>query len=210
MSKSIKQKKCRICNTKFTPPTPLNAYCSGKCKIEGYLQRESRKPKTKKCKICKETFKPYTSLDKFCSSDCRIKSHKSKRKFSRSEEFCKNRTGNKNPAYKHGMYSRTTTKNQTGLKEFARNKNVIIQKMIDDVGYVYCQNCKTSNSLKFESHHIIFRSEKPGHEHLHSKQNIIHLCIICHNKFHKQKSYRNELVKERKLKELFGNEVLDK
>jgi len=83
-------------------------------------------------------------------------------------------------------------------------------KMISEKGYIYCEECKTSKSFRFEHHHIVYRSEKPRHEFLHDPRNLITLCIKCHNYYHKHKSHRNPLVESRKLYELFGNDVRNK
>ena len=80
-----------------------------------------------------------------------------------------------------------------------------LRKMIDDQESYFVSRTKTNT--KFETHHIIYRSEKPNHEHLHSSNNLILLCVLCHNYFHKSKQTRVELVKERKLNEMFGNDV---
>jgi len=135
---------------------------------------------------------------------------KSKRSSRWNDKSVEKRLGKNNQAYRNGMYSKGNKKNSTGLKEFNRNKKIIKDRMIEDVGYIYCEDCRTSNSLKFESHHIIFRSEKPLHKHLHCEKNIIHLCIDCHNKYHKTKGRRNGLVKYRELNLLFGDDVLNK
>lgn len=93
---------------------------------------------------------------------------------------------------------------------FENNCKLLDNKMLNDKWYLYCENCWVSNSLRFEHHHIIYRSEKPKHEHLHDINNIILLCIKCHNEFHKCKWIRNDLVKERKLNLLFWDDVLCK
>lgn len=166
--------------------------------------------KNKECKFCKKSFKPYTTLDKFCSAKCRVDKKKSKRSYNWSEESVKKITGKKNPAYRNGMYCKSNNKTAIGQKEFIRNSKEIKQEIINDFGYIHCQDCKTNNSLRFETHHIIYRSEKPLHENLHKKENLIVLCIKCHNEYHKHKSKRNDLVKNRELNILFGNDVLNK
>jgi len=80
--------------------------------------------------------------------------------------------------------------------------------MIDDQGYIECQACGATSSIKYETHHIIFRSEKPGHPHLHDKQNLVVLCIGCHNHWHKHKSARSEILIDRRLDELFGLDII--
>lgn len=77
---------------------------------------------------------------------------------------------------------------------YRNNRAELLNDMIEERGYVYCQDCNTSNSFKFHSHHIIFRSEKPSHKDLHNKLNLIILCVNCHDKYHNDKGYRNDLV----------------
>lgn len=140
--------------------------------------------KEKKCVECNNGFYPYKSTDKFCSPKCKIKGSKKSIK--------------------------KTIKLSAEEKKFKKNKKGIKQKMIDDYGFIFCQNCNTSNSMAFEGHHIVFRSEKPNHRNLHHKKNILIVCIQCHNDFHKEKGMRNEIVVERGLAKLFGNDVLNK
>jgi len=93
---------------------------------------------------------------------------------------------------------------------YLNNRKELLNDMIENRGYVYCQDCNTSNSFKFHSHHIVFRSEKPGHKDLHNKQNLIILCNVCHDRYHNDKGYRNMLVEDRELNKLFGNDILNK
>jgi len=206
--KILSEIECKYCSSIFTPSSSHNKYCSKRCKILVQMEKRSKKPKTKTCLFCSKEFKPYSSMDKYCSAECRINNQKSKRSRNWDKEKAKRRTGKNNPAYRNGNYCRGKSKTHVGQDLFNKNKNDIKQSMIDDVGYVYCEHCKTSNSLRFESHHIIFRSEKPKHPNLHDKENIYILCIKHHNLFHKEKSIRNELVLKRGLDKIFGNDVL--
>ena len=86
---------------------------------------------------------------------------------------------------------------------YEKNRKEIINDMIDEYGYIFCQNCGTSNAFKFECHHIIFRSEKPNHPEMHNKKNLLIVCRKCHGSFHRTKSIRDKYVKERKLDKLF-------
>jgi hypothetical protein len=149
-------------------------------------------------------------LDKFCSANCRVLNQKAKRKFNWTPEQLAKRMGDKNPGFRNGMYARTTKRTSTGNRLFFRNRDEIKQGMIDDVGYVHCEHCKTSSTYQFEAHHIIYRSEKPLHPNLNDKPNILILCMQCHNDFHKSKGMRNELVVSRGLDKIFGADVLDK
>ena len=93
---------------------------------------------------------------------------------------------------------------------YINNRKKLIDEMIDARGYIYCKCCNITNAFKFHTHHIIFRSEKPNHKHLHNKENLIICCNECHNDFHNNKSLRNNLVENRKLYLLFGNDVRNK
>lgn len=210
IGKSYQDINCTICSQIFTPKTFKSKYCSKKCKGKSDTKKRSKKPIIKKCKTCNKEFKPYTSLDKFCSLECRVESSKTGNKRRWTKEQIEKRIGKKNPAYRNGMYTRTNNKTAIGLKVFQQNRKEIIDSMINSVGYVYCQSCNTSNSPRFEAHHLIFRSEKPNHKNLHDKENILLVCIKCHNEFHKNKSKRNEIVENRNLQLLFGNDVLNK
>lgn len=208
--KHLEDISCSVCNSKFTPKSKIAKNCSPKCKYIYELSLRSKKPKDKECSFCKKTFIPYTSLDKYCSSDCRVNNQKSKRKFNWTKEQIEKRIGDKNPAYRNGMYAKANKKTGIGQRLFNKNNKEIRQAQIQQVGHIYCENCKTSNSPRFEGHHLIFRSEKPLHQHLHDKENIYILCIGCHNEFHKNKSMRNHLVEDRKLYLLFGEDVRNK
>lgn len=87
--------------------------------------------------------------------------------------------------------------------------------MLKRIGCIYCERCDQIEEplkpyTKLDVHHIIYRSEKPAHEFLHYPLNLILLCRRCHEEMHEKKGNRNELVKERRLDELFGADVLDK
>jgi len=174
------------------------------------MNGKQSKPKEKRCAFCGKPFAPYNSLDKFCCISCRVESQKSKRTRRWSQKSVERITGENNPAYRNGNFVRGAKRMSKGERIFIKNAREIKDAMIDDRGRVYCEYCGTSYSLRFEAHHIIFRSEKPLHEHLHDKENIYILCIKHHNDFHKQKGMRNNLVRERGLNLLFGDDVLDK
>jgi hypothetical protein len=201
---------CAVCNNKFTPKSKVAKNCSPQCKYKYELSLRSKKPKQKECSFCKKSYVPYTSLDKFCSADCRVKNQKSKRKFNWTPEQVAKRIGNKNPAYRNGMYSAGNAKTAVGQRLFNKNNKEIREAQIQERGHIYCEYCQTSNSLRFEGHHLIYRSEKPMHPNLHDKENIYILCVGCHNEFHKHKSIRNELVISRGLDKIFGADVLNK
>jgi hypothetical protein len=207
----MKLKKCAICGKEFKPRTSLQKYCSTKCSYEARLERDRKHLKNKLCVVCGGVFRPYNSLQKFCSYNCQVRHKKSKRQGNRvySQEALKNISGNKNPAYRNG--SRVGGKdNRSRERQFKKNAKAIKDRMINDVGHLYCECCKTTTSLRFEAHHIIYRSEKPNHPLLHHKKNILILCIKCHNDWHKSKGLRNSIVEQRKLHEYFGKYVLNK
>ena len=201
--------KCLICNSEFMPKSMKSKYCSYRCKTLSEMQKRSKKPVTKKCKVCNTEFKPYTSLDKFCSANCRVENMKSSRSHRWSKEKTLNRMGINNPGYVHGLRAGNKAPSAEGLKVFQRNRNEILNTMLETVGYTYCEKCSKSG-VKLEGHHIIYRTDKPKHEHLHDKINILMVCVPCHNLFHTTKGLRNELVLARGLHILFGNDVWDK
>ena len=205
-----KKKKCKVCGNEFQPLTSLNKYCSFDCARNAKNLAKRKNLGQKKCIQCGGLFKPYTSLDKFCSAQCRFDHQKAQRSRNWDKEKAQGISGENNPSYRNGFYTRKSKKNAQGEKIFIKNSKILKQIMIDNLGYVCCQNCQTSNSPRFETHHIVYRSEKPNHEHLHDLRNLIVVCIQCHNEFHKKKSMRNDLVEERKLYELFGQDVRDK
>ncbi len=208
IKKIFKKKLCAVCGKKFMPNSSINKYCSFECK----KRTRSKNPKTKTCNHCDKEFKPYSSLDKYCCAYCRFEANRSKittRKLWTPEQR-KRRTGKNNPNYRNGDYTRKTKRTDVGLRKFQKNGKEVIDSMIKERGYVYCEKCDTSNSPRFEKHHIIFRSEKPNHPHLHDKINLIVVCISCHNLYHKSKGIRDALIIERGLEKVFGNDVLSK
>ena len=78
-------------------------------------------------------------------------------------------------------------------------------------GFLFCENCKIVNAVKFEVHHIFSAGQKPKHPELHNPFNLILLCNECHDGFHlklggREQEFRDKkesLIIERGLKELF-------
>ena len=199
-----KEKICPVCNKSFTPRSSLTKYCSYACSNTIKCNKNNKFSRDKiKCKYCNKEFTPYTRDTKYCSYTCRLEDIKSSRTHRWSKEQCDKRKGKSNPCYRNGLYSGESRNKVVQEKILIKNSKELKQKMIDECGYIYCQNCNTSNSPRFETHHIIFRSEKPLHEHLHSKSNLIILCIKCHNDFHAHKSKRVSLVEDRNLMDIF-------
>jgi hypothetical protein len=87
--------------------------------------------------------------------------------------------------------------------KFQRMCSIMNNEMVEKYWYRFCEYCWINQSIRWEHHHIVFRSEKPWHEFLHDKLNTIHLCIKCHNEFHKNKSKRDSLMKDRWLDKIF-------
>lgn len=215
----IKSKECRSegCSNMFQPFSSVQKYCSHSCSYENKKKNDSynrslksKKPESKKCSFCSEQFKPYNSLQKFCSFKCSNDNEKNNRSTNWTEQSCNSIKGKNNPNFKTGLYIRNKNKNRTGDREFEKSKKILKKNLINKKGFLYCEVCGTTNSLKFETHHLIFRSEKPLHKHLHSIENLLYCCIQCHNNFHKIKGVRNNIVKNRKLNLLFGSDVLNK
>lgn len=88
--------------------------------------------------------------------------------------------------------------------KLVKNRKELVSEMQETYGYIYCQKCQSSHSYKFHVHHIFFRSEYPEHPNLHNKKNLLIVCEYCHNKFHSNKSIRNEIVENRNLKQMFN------
>jgi len=91
-------------------------------------------------------------------------------------------------------------------QSFNKNSGEIRKDMMDEHGYYFCQHCKTNNSLRWETHHIIARSKEPKHSQLHNKKNLIRLCLTCHKKFHQSKLLTQLYIKKRGLRRLFKEE----
>jgi 5-methylcytosine-specific restriction endonuclease McrA len=151
---------------------------------------------TKICRTCSKEFTPFNSLVKYCCFGC----------VPRQEKVTKVYVKNVSLKQEKLVYPKNNNK---PIPEFEKNKKIIKAQMIEEKGYVYCQHCGATHSPFWETHHIIFRSEKPGHPKLHSLENLIHLCYDCHeNKFHKKKGVRIYLVYRRGLDKIFGSDVL--
>ena len=92
---------------------------------------------------------------------------------------------------------------------YKKSATGIINNQMNTHNYLFCQNCNRSG-CGLEAHHIIFKSERPGHPEIHNPSNLILLCVECHNKFHgrikgfKKHDMRSELIKNRNLTDLFN------
>lgn len=165
-------------------------YESLKIKKKAYYESGGSK---KTCKMCGKEFYKSPQM-KFCSRKCFY------------EEAKSSRLGKNNPAYRNGTRIKAKRYGYSHMKATSKYGKEFVEKH----GYKYCEYCGINNSLRFETHHIVFASEMPKHKELHNKRNLILVCIQCHNNFHSGKTHekRIELVKERKLTELFGNSIL--
>ena len=116
--------------------------------------------------------------------------------------------GKNNPGYRSGFYIKAKRKKSSAISEHANACRRYRTKFRKKHGYDFCEICGTSNSPRFETHHIVFASEAPKHKELHNFQNLIFLCISCHNNLHKSKKLRNPIVKKRNLNNLFGKNLI--
>jgi hypothetical protein len=204
------ERECKICGSVFLPKIYRQKYCCYRCGVKAEIKKRCKKPKFKNCQLCGKQFEPYNSLDKYCSSECRIGNLKAKRSYNYTPEKCAKILGDKNPAYRNGMYVRSAKRQYKGNSKFIKTSREMKSAMKEHYGYLFCEHCNTSTSPRWETHHIIYRSEKPRHPNLHDKDNLIIVCIMCHNDFHKHKGMRDNLVKSRGLDKIFGVDVLDK
>lgn len=149
-----------------------------------------RKKATRKCKVCGNEFKPYNSLQKFCGHSCASVGGKITR------------------------IKKVSEKKEKEDRKYTRNRLELIKENIEKNKRLLCESCggtaKKPPVYKEECHHIVYRSEKPGHKNMHDKINLIILCCECHSLAHKNKGWRNELVNQRELNKLFGDDILDK
>lgn len=176
------------------------------------------KIKPKKCIICKNEFNPYNSLDKCCSVGCQIEYQRQNPVIQKPRKPIKRTEIKKSIKVHCGLSGHDKLKSSSTLTiksrklstRFKRNVKKIKNKMIEEVGYVYCECCGKSNAGRFEGHHIVFRSEKPKHPNLNDKENILITADDCHVEFHKNKGKRNKIVEQRKLNLIFGEDILNK
>ncbi len=212
--------KCTICDTEFIPKVFWHKACSKECrrtKDKDYMkkyndkyykenrekifkQQESYKPNRFECLTCDKEFFVARKKAKFCSEKCKW------------INFSKTRFWKNSHSYVHWM---TISKEWRRIYNYKVNTFIktckeLDERLINEKWYIYCEECWTTNTLRFEHHHLVYRSEKPKHKHLHDIRNIFMCCIKCHNQFHKDKSKRNDIVRERELHLLFWNDILDK
>ena len=113
---------------------------------------KKKKIKSKLCS-CGKSFLPKTSLQKFCSPECFYKApgKVAKEIYQQVKKIGKrlNKLRKENP-------------------KFIKNSRELRQKQVMQCGFTYCEMCHKPGIV--EAHHIIYRSEKPGHSSLHSKR----------------------------------------
>jgi hypothetical protein len=170
--------------------------------------------KTYQCadKNCTNLFKKFKSTDKYCSYTCAVNNTKPLKKTPLKSlgwrpEPISDKIKDKIDKHKNRLEVR---KNKHVVKSefekaFVKARRLVIKRVFDKFGKLRCENCKTTRSIQFSTHHIVFRSERPKHPELNNPRNLVYLCYNCHESYHKQKNSRNHLVEERKLTELFGN-----
>jgi len=189
-----KKKKCVICGKEFVRRNYSEKTCSPECSYQNrknLMKKRSKETVEKTCKKCGKTFvvrKHYIS-SKLCR-ECQYK------------KMSKDRKGKGNPAYRNGTRVNgkhfATSKHGNACKKYRKN-------FLEIYGFLYCESCDTSNSARFETHHIYYASRFPKHKELHNEKNLILLCIKCHNQFHaeKRKEEFKQLERKRGLKKLF-------
>jgi len=141
-----------------------------------------------KCKQCGKEFELFRSYRGICSYDC-------------GKKYDAERGKTNKPIKKLKTYK--------SKRPYTAKANIIINSMIENEGYAYCQRCKRSD-MKLDCHHICLQSEFPKHKNLHHVNNLIIVCRECHEWFHSKRSNRDYLIKERNLTELFGTQILSK
>lgn len=222
-------KKCCICNEDFLLKTWNQITCSKQCakerwkvvekerlqdpeyrrifyekkKISALKDYEKHRERclldakklryTKNCKECWKEFKAYSKTLLLCSKECQ------------SIWLKRDRIWENNPAFRNWSYTKESNKldHKKWDYKFQKMCKEMNEEMVEKYWYRFCECCWINQSLRWEHHHIVFRSEKPWHEFLHNKLNTIHLCIKCHNEFHKNKSKRDPLMQERWLDKIF-------
>jgi ornithine carbamoyltransferase len=145
---------------------------------------------TDNCIICGSEFIKKTTTQTTCpDKNCR-KQAQGNRKITRHKEW---------KVIQIAENAKTARKEQTLAYTV---KKAMMDEMDRQVGYQHCQQCNRSN-IPLEIHHIAFRSETRWHPQKHSRRNSIIVCRDCHKWFHDRKENRDEIIRERKLYEVF-------
>lgn len=154
-------------------------------------EQERKKRVMKPCKTCGKHFLQRTSMQGYCSNKCLGK------------KLSGDRQGRNNPAYRNGTRTGGKPVDVWKQRTFQKNADFIRKQMVDKFGFLSCQVCGTSNTLRWEVHHVVYRSEAPRHANLHSIDNLLICCIQCHNDLHSNKKLRRKIVSDRKLWQSF-------
>lgn len=150
--------------------------------------------KAPRCIICQTEFTPVRFLQRVCSIPC------SKVWAKQKESEAKERNIVKRPS-----------KPSKDANTYLNARKAFLRDVRERYGCVTCERCgRDGRYATIEVHHIVYRSEKPRHEHLHSFENLMCLCLTCHEWIHESKGNRDQIVAERKLNLLFGDSVLNK
>ena len=155
-----------------------------------------------KCLFCWKWFKTKIKNSRYCNRSCFELHSKELRKW-------KNNPSYRNWTYSYKSMTEKEYKESKHItiwfweKELQRNSRYIRDQQQKKKWYYYCEHCLTKNTMRWETHHLIYRSEIPKHKDLHNKRNLLRLCIKCHNEFHKNKKLRTPYIQERNLSELF-------
>lgn len=151
------------------------------------------KPKT--CTHCGTSFEVKRFLQQFCKPACQIAHTKETTK-----EWGKRPVINSKPL-----------KPSKDANTYLNARKAFLRDVRERYGCVTCERCgRDGRYATIEVHHIVYRSEKPRHEHLHSFENLMCLCLTCHEWIHENKGRRDQIVAERKLNLIFGDDVLNK
>jgi hypothetical protein len=206
-----RKKYCVICKKSFFIKTGIQVHkktCSLECQYtlrrkisDKSVEKRKKTPKKYKCKGCSNYFVGNEFIKrKYCTLECQYNHYK------------KIRIGKQNPAFRSGDYAKNTGKLRKGKQGIHLNACLKYRKYFNEKNeYLFCEVCKINKNgtKRFEVHHIYYASRYPKHKELHNFKNLIHICIECHNKFHKEeyKEVFKKIEKERGLKELFGCNV---
>ncbi len=192
-----RSRRCYIHFREYTNETMRKWTLKNKERFKIYEKRKKEKLPIRKCIICHKAFKGY-SVNGVCSHLC----------LGELWRRNKDRAGDNNPAYRNGFYSfRKPSKDSITVRHMQACRK-FRKGFVKIHGYKFCELCGINNSLRFETHHIVFASEAPRHKELHNNLNLIMLCIKCHNLLHKNKRLRNDLVIQRDLEKLFNKKLI--
>lgn len=199
-----REKQCIICGSSFVIRKNIEVQkktCSYECHYKNAIRiskKRSAEKVERKCKKCGKNFIiRKLSISTICNP-CHYKS------------YSKERIGKGNPNFRGGVWSRNGYYKK-GSKAVTKHMNACQNYRRDFLrkhDYLFCENCNKNNAFKFDSHHIIFASEKSGHKELHNFKNMILLCRDCHTNFHRHKYLRNNLILDRGLVELFKDKSI--